>query len=106
MPYTRFSLRELSPEERQAVEALARSRTAPARTVERARIVAAAAEGLGPVAIARRLGVSRPTIYTWLKRFNLQGVAGLEDMPRSGRPATYPPEQVAEVVRRIARAEP
>jgi hypothetical protein len=41
--YVKVSLRALSPEERQAVEALARSRTAPARTVERAWII----QGMG-----------------------------------------------------------
>src|SRR3954453_9210741 len=92
----KVTLRGLSPEERQAVEDLARSRTAPARSVERAAIIAALAGGLRIAVVARRLGVSRPTIYRWVARFNLQGVAGLHDMPRSGRPATYPPEQVAE----------
>src|SRR4051812_5248408 len=91
-------LRELSPEERQAVEDLARSRTAPARSVERARIIEAAARGRRTAAVARELGVSRPTVYTWVRRYNAQGLDGLHDMPRSGRPATYPPEQVAEVL--------
>jgi transposase len=44
------------------------------------------------------LGVSRPTVYTWIRRFNAQGPEGLYDQPRSGRPASYPPEQVAEVL--------
>ena len=94
----RISLRPLTPEERQQIEALARSRTAPARTVERAQIILAATEGQGPAQVARSLGVSRPTVYRWVARFNLQGPYGLEDQPRAGRPATYPPEQVAEVL--------
>ena len=94
----RVSLRPLTPEERQQIEALAHSRTAPARTVERAQIILAATEGQGPARMARALGVSRPTVYRWIGRFNLQGPYGLEDQPRAGRPATYPPEQVAEVL--------
>src|SRR5215831_16427798 len=94
----KVSLRELTPEERRAVDALARSRKAEARFVERARIIQETADGLGPAAVARKLGVSRPTVYTWVRRFNAQGPYGLQDMPRSGRPATYPPEQVAEVL--------
>ena len=94
----RVSLRPLTPEERQQIEALAHSRTAPARTVERAQIILAAAGGQGPAQVARALGVSRPTVYRWVGRFNLQGPYGLEDQPRAGRPATYPPEQVAEVL--------
>src|SRR4051795_118040 len=95
---TRFQLRELTDQERQDLEDLAGSRTAEARLVERARIVLAAAGGRRPSAVARDLGISRPTVYTWLKRFNAQGTAALPDQPRSGRPATYPPEQVAEVL--------
>src|SRR3954470_12173585 len=94
----RVSLRSLSPEERQAVEDLSNSRPADARAVERAGIIAAVAAGEKVAPAARRLGVSRPTIYRWVQRFNLQGPAGLHDMPRSGRPATYPPEQVAEAL--------
>src|SRR5918997_1780411 len=94
----RVSLRPLTPEERPQIEALAHSRTAPARTVERAQIILAATEGQGPAQVARSLGVSRPTVYRWVERFNLQGPYGLEDQPRAGRPATYPPEQVAEVL--------
>src|SRR3954470_5866762 len=94
----KIQLRELTDPERQELEQLAGSRTTEARLVERARIVLAAAEGRRPSAIARDLGLSRPTVYTWVKRFNAQGTAALPDQPRSGRPATYPPEQVAEVL--------
>ena len=58
----RVSLRPLTPEERQRIEALAHSRTAPARTVERAQIILAAAQGQCPTDIARDLGSSRPTV--------------------------------------------
>src|SRR4051794_40181391 len=95
---TKFQLRELTGQERQDLELLAGSRTAEARLVERARIILAAAEGKRPSAIARDLGISRPTVYNWVARFNAQGTAALPDQPRSGRPATYPPEQVAEVI--------
>src|SRR3954462_12176731 len=95
---TKIQLRELTDPERQDLEQLAGSRAAEARLVERARIVLAAARCRGPSAIARDLGISRPTVYTWIKRFNAQGAAALPDQPRSGRPATYPPEQVAEVL--------
>src|SRR5947209_4653204 len=99
MPTTKpLSLRELTPEERQALEDLAASRTAQARLVERARILTAAAAGRGATAIARDLGVSRPTVYTWIHRFNEQGLAGLADRHRSGRPHTYSDEQRAEVI--------
>ena len=89
MILTRVTLRELTPEERQALEQLASSRTAQARLVERARILLAIADGRRPSQVARDLGVWRPTVYTWIHRFNERGLHGLEDQPRSGRPPTY-----------------
>jgi hypothetical protein len=35
---------------------------------------------------ARTLGVSRPTVIKWRERFTADGVDGLADLPRSGRP--------------------
>jgi transposase len=93
-----FSIRRLTPKERRTVQGLAAARTAEARLVERARIVSLTAKGYSPSQVARELGVSRPTVYTWVRRFNAQGPEGLYDQPRSGRPATYPPEQVAQVL--------
>jgi transposase len=98
MAPTKVTLRELTAEERQALEQLAASRTAQARFVERARILLAGADGRPPSQIAKHLGVSRPTVYTWIHRFNERGLGGLEDRPRAGRPHTYTAEQRAEVI--------
>src|SRR4051794_33161956 len=98
MAPTKVTLRELTAEERQALEQLAASRTAQARLVERARILLAIADGRRPGQVAKDLGVSRPTVYTWIHRFNDRGLQGLEDQPRSGRPPTYTAEQRAEVI--------
>ena len=78
MTLTRVALREFTPEERRALEQLASSRTAQARTVERARILLAIADGRQPSQVARELGLSRPTVYTWLHRFNERGLPGLD----------------------------
>lgn len=95
---TFLTVRPLTDEETGAIARLAHSRTAPARTVERAQIVWRAAAGARVPAIARALGVTEATVRTWLTRFNAQGVDGLQDAPRSGRPPVYRPEEVAEVV--------
>src|SRR3954462_11313273 len=91
-------LRDLTAEERSAVETLARSRTAPQRRVERARIVWRASRGETPPAIAEALGVDAETVRRRIRRFNAEGLAALEDHHRSGRPATYSPDEVAEVI--------
>ena len=91
-------LRELTAEEASAVENLARSRTAAARRVERARIVWHASRGETPPSIAEALGVSAETVRRRIRRFNAEGLAALEDHHRSGRPATYSADEVAAVI--------
>jgi len=91
-------LRDLTAEESSAVESLARSRTAPARRVERARIVWRARRGETPPAIAAALGLSAETVRGRIRRFNAEGLAALEDHPRSGRPVTYSADEVAAVI--------
>src|SRR5918993_1320164 len=98
MTPTKVTLRELTHEERRTLEQLAASRTAQARFVERAQVLLALADGRRPSQVAKDLGVSRPTVYTWIHRFNEQGLLGLEDRPRAGRPHTYTAEQRAEVI--------
>jgi transposase len=94
----KLAMRELSAEERAALERPAHSRTAQARRVERARVVLEALGGASGDTIAARLHLSRNLVYRWLGRFNAQGLSGLDDHPRSGRPPTYTPEQVATVI--------
>lgn len=91
-------LRALTEEERQEIERLAQARTAPARAVERARIIRAAAQGQRVSVIAQHLRVGADTARLWIKRFNAQGLGGLADAPRSGHPPTYTAEQVGEVL--------
>jgi transposase len=94
----RLALRDVTAEERAALERLARSRTTEARLAERARILLGLLNGECPSAVARRLGITRPTVYTWADRFNAAGTDGLRDRPRSGRPPTYTADQRAEVI--------
>jgi len=91
-------LRELTAEEASAVDSQARSRTAAARRVERARIVWRASHGETPPSIAETLGLSAETVRRRIRRFNAEGLAALEDHPRSGRPATYSADEVAAVI--------
>jgi transposase len=91
-------LRALTAEERSAVETLARSRTAPARRVERARVIWRASRGETPPGIAEALGLSAETVRRRIRRFNAEGLAAFDDYHRSGRPATYSPDEVAAVI--------
>jgi len=98
MAKAKLKLRALSAQEAKVIEQLGKSRTLPARTVERARIIRDAQAGLSVSHIARQRKCSRPTVMGWISRFNARGIAGLEDAPRSGRPTTYTPEEVATVI--------
>ncbi|MFI5272993.1 MAG: helix-turn-helix domain-containing protein [Ktedonobacterales bacterium] len=91
-------MRAVTSEERQAIQRLAHSRTAAARAVERAQVVAAALDEASVEEIAMRLSLARNSVYLWLHRFERQGVAGLEDAPRGRRPPTYSREQVGAIV--------
>jgi transposase len=93
-----LKLRQLSPEEHDTIEKFAHSRTAAARLVERAPIILLANQGHRVPAIAQQLQLTAITVRTWLTRFNAAGLAALTDKQRSGRPATYTPQQVAEVI--------
>ncbi len=91
-------LRSLTDEEIRTLARLVHSRTDPVRAVERARIVWEAYSGARVPAIARALSLCEATVRLWLTRFNAQGLAGLGDSPRPGRPPTYSPEEVGEVI--------
>lgn len=75
-----------------------RAPTTPQRLVLRAKIVLAAAEGLGNLAISARCGCSRQTVGLWRTRFAEQGLAGLQDAPGRGRPVEIAEEKIAEIV--------
>ena len=78
----------ITDEDRATLESWTRSSTMPAGHVERARIVLAVADGAGTSGAARTVGVSRPTVIKWRDRFAANGIDGLDDDPRPGRPKT------------------
>ena len=82
---------ELKAEDRAALEGVTRRTTAAMGLVRRARIVLLAADGVALDRIARDLGVQRNVVRTWIDRYRVGGVAGLEDRPRTGRPRTFSP---------------
>ena len=82
---------DLTPDQRRELEARARRYTLPYRDVVRAKIVLMAAEGLDNDEIAARLDTRREVVSKWRKRFFEQGLAGLEERPRGGRPPVFPP---------------
>jgi transposase len=76
---------------------LVRSSTVRAGLAQRARIVLLAADGVSNTEISRRLGLSRPTVIDWRSRYERDGMAGLDDDPRSGRPRTIDRAEIIAV---------
>lgn len=81
----------LSAEQRVELEARARRYTLPYRDVVRAKIVLMAAAGFDNDEIAARLDTRREIVSKWRKRFFEQGLPGLEERPRGGRPPSFSP---------------
>jgi transposase len=91
-------VRALDDGEAKQLAHMARSRTLGAGLVRRAQIVQHAVDGLGAPEVAAKMGLCGATVRFWLKRFNARGVSGLEEEMRSGRPATYSPEERSAVI--------
>jgi transposase len=97
----------LTPEQRQILKQWARSRSLPARQVERARMVLLAAEGRQDREIAAKLSITNQKASRWRKRFLTKGLAGLEkDAPRPGRTPKITAATVQRVIRRTTQEKP
>ncbi len=79
----------LSEAERSELAAVVRTRTAPYRKVQRARLVLLAAEGMANTAIAQEVGLTRSRVVAWRQRFARERMVGLEDALRPGKPRRY-----------------
>jgi transposase len=98
---------ELSPEQRTALESMARQRSLPLRVVERARVVLLAADGLENKQIARRLHSTQEKAARWRKRFLAGGITALQkDAPRPGKPRTITEQKVKKVVEMTLHRKP
>jgi len=82
----------LSSEERQTLESIARKYTSPYCDVIRAKIILLANEGLSNDVIASRLDTPRQIVSKWRKRFAIARLPGLEEQSRGGRQARFSPQ--------------
>lgn len=98
----------LKPDDRRSLERWASSRTAPARLVERARIVLLAADGNRNDAIAKELHLNVKTVGLWRRRFVDGGLVAIQkDRPRGAPERTVLDTDIEkEVVRRTTQERP
>ena len=94
---------ELSTEQREELTRWAQSRTLPAGDVFRARLILALAEGKSWSQIEVELHTSRPTIARWKRRFEQDGVAGLDPQHKGSEPRRATPSIQARVLRKTTQ---
>jgi winged helix-turn helix protein len=94
-------VRPLGSEEAQVIRQLTRSRTVPAGIFQRALIVLWSNEGLTPTEIANRLPMKWDNVVKWIRRFNQDGLAGLQERPGRGRKRSRTAEDALSVVETV-----
>ena len=94
---------ELSKDQRDELLRFAQSRTLPAGDVFRARLMLALAEGKSWSEIEVELHTSRPTIARWKRRFEEQGLAGLDPRHKGSEPRAATPAVQARVLRKTTQ---
>jgi transposase len=92
--------------DRARLEALLRAGNTPQKIVDRVRIVLLVGTGIDVEEIAERTGFSRNAVYRWRHRYETQGVDGLQDEQRPGRPVELPEKKAREILRRTVHEIP
>ncbi len=97
----------MSGGQREALEVLARSRTAPHRQVQRAEALVLAADGVANARIAQRVGVKAATVRAWRARFAEEGLAKLGKVrPGRGRKSSIPQSKIDQIVELTRNSKP
>jgi transposase len=92
---------EVSDEDRAVLEARVSASRTPRRDWQRAKIVLLAADAVSSPKIGVVVGLNRNQVDLWKRRYREEGLAGLVDRPRSGRPVTYGPFERLTLVKTI-----
>jgi len=97
----------VSPASRAELRAIIDDRNSPSKSVWRARIVLATADGHGTNAIQRLTGKSKPCVWRWQERYVAEGLDGLlRDKTRPSRVPPLPPETKLAVLTKTAKETP
>ena len=89
---------KLTGEDQKILKSLASSGKTEQRLATRAKIILCAAEGKGVKEISAEVGLTWQSCLKWRKRFMEQGLDGLKDRPRSGKPPEISPDERIEVM--------
>lgn len=97
---------ELSEAERQELERWRRAGKTEKRMLPRIQIIELATQGLSSRQIAAHLGLRRPTVLKWRRRFRQQRLEGLRDAPRSGPPRRYTAATEQRILTQLDQSPP
>ena len=81
----------VTAKQREELDALLRRPSIASGLAKRARAIVLLAEGATVSATGRLVQMQRRHLYKWIDRFRQQGVAGLSDGKRTGRPPVFSP---------------
>lgn len=98
-------VRPLGPQETATIRKLVHSRSVPAGIYQRACMIWWSSQGQTPSEIAARLDHKFDSVLRWIRRFNEEGLKGLQERPGRGRKPSITPTQALEVVETVL-AEP
>jgi transposase len=97
----------MSDGQREALEVLARSQTAPHRQVQRAQALLLAGEGVANTRIAAQVAVNVATVRAWRARFEKEGLAKLGKVRAGrGRKSNIPQDKIEEIVELTQHSKP
>ena len=102
MPRVALPLR-IDAETRSTLEKFVHSSSTPQSLAMRSRIVLAAVDGSNNQQIAAALRIPPVTVGKWRRSFALDGLEGLRDAPRSGRPLRHDAETRHRVQTRVCQ---
>ena len=100
MPMPFSDVIRLSDPQRAQLEALVRASSTPQALAFRCRLILRAAAEDHPcnLQIAAEFRCDRHTVAVWRNRYLMDGLAGLQDQPRSGRPRRFSPSVRLDVI--------
>src|SRR5690606_21415030 len=96
----------VTADDRVQLESMARSQSLPAALSRRAQMILRLADGETNMSVARRYRTSRPTVSLWRRRYAEQGIAGLHNELKPGRPRTTGEEEIAVLINTALSRKP
>ena len=98
-----ISILPLGSDQRKELRWIVNRPKATKREMSRAWIILHRADGLSQEQTARKVGVNRPVVVKWEKRFRISGLGGLAEAARSGRKPSVPPAVRQQIIDEVTR---